>query len=58
MPQSPAQREHQAQQLDRFAELLSLDLATPEIAERMGIARTRASQMLGALRAKYGWQAQ
>jgi DNA-binding transcriptional regulator LsrR (DeoR family) len=58
MPQSPQQAADSAAQLDRFAELLSLDLKTPEIAERMGIARTRASQLLGKLRAKYGWQAQ
>lgn len=44
--------------MDKFAELLSLDLATAEIAERMGIHRTRATQMLRELRAKYGWQAQ
>ena len=43
--------------LDQFAELLSLNLETPEIAERMGITRPRASQMLGQLRKKYGWQA-
>ena len=58
MPQSPQQIADCAAQLDRFAELLSLDLKTPEIAERMGIRRPRASQLLGKLRAKYGWQAQ
>lgn len=46
-----------AETLDRFAELLSLGLETPEIAERMGVPRVRASQLLGKLRTKYGWQA-
>jgi D-serine dehydratase len=58
MPQSPQQIADAHAKLDRFAELLSLNLSTPEIAERMGIQRTRASQMLGVLKKKYGWQAQ
>jgi len=58
MPRSPHQLAEEAATLDRFAELLSLDLATPEIAERMGIRRTRASQLLGKLKAKFGEQAQ
>jgi DNA-binding transcriptional regulator LsrR (DeoR family) len=47
-----------AERMDHFAELLSLDLTTAEIAERMGIKRTRATQMLAELKRKYGWQAQ
>ena len=58
MPRSPQQIADYAAKMDRFAELLSLDLTTPEIAERMGMKRPRASQMLGILRAKYGWQAE
>jgi DNA-binding transcriptional regulator LsrR (DeoR family) len=58
VPQSPQQIADSASQLDRFAELLSLNLETPEIAERMAIPRVRASQLLGKLRQKYGWQAQ
>jgi DNA-binding transcriptional regulator LsrR (DeoR family) len=58
MPQSPQQIAATKDRLNRFAELLSLDLTTPEIAERMGIRRARASQLLGELRRKYGWQAQ
>jgi DNA-binding transcriptional regulator LsrR (DeoR family) len=46
------------ERMDRFAELLSLDLNTAQIAERMGIPRTAASQLLGKLRRKYGNQAQ
>jgi DNA-binding transcriptional regulator LsrR (DeoR family) len=58
MPRSSRQLAESTAQLDRFAELLSFDLTTAQIAERMGIARPRASQLLGKLRAKYGWQAQ
>jgi DNA-binding transcriptional regulator LsrR (DeoR family) len=58
MPHSPQQIADSVAQLDRFAELLSLDLKTHEIAERMGIRRARASQLLGKLKAKYGDQAQ
>lgn len=58
MPQSPQQVAASAAQMDRFAELLSMDLDTAQIAERMGIRRPRASQLLGKLRGKYGWQAQ
>lgn len=57
VPASPQQIADARASLDRFAELLSLDLTTPEIAERMSIKRTRATQMLLQLRAKYGWQA-
>lgn len=57
MPCSPEHLQRRDEQMDRFAELLSLDLSTAQIAERMGIRRTRASQMLGELRRKYGWQA-
>jgi DNA-binding transcriptional regulator LsrR (DeoR family) len=46
------------ERFERFAELLSLDLTTPEIAERMSISRTLASKYLTRLRAEYGWQAQ
>jgi DNA-binding transcriptional regulator LsrR (DeoR family) len=58
MPQSPDQIAASAAQMDRFAELLSLGLDTSQIAERMGIERPRASQLLGKLRAKYGRQSQ
>jgi len=58
MPRSAQQRADEIATLDRFAELLSQDLTTPQIAERMGIRRTRASQLLGKLLHKYGWQAQ
>jgi hypothetical protein len=44
--------------LDRFAELLSLDLSLTTIAERMNMRRTRATQLLMKLRARLGWQAQ
>jgi hypothetical protein len=49
--------DHQAK-LDRFAELLSLDIPMPTIAERLGIGRGAAHHLLAELRAKYGWQAQ
>jgi hypothetical protein len=58
MPRSPQQIAEYETKLDRFAELLSLDLDTAQIAQRMGIQRTLASQYLGILRKKYGWQAQ
>lgn len=43
--------------LDRFAELLSLDLPLRDIAERMGVRRARASQLLMKIRARLGPQA-
>ena len=45
-----------AEKLDRFAELLSLDLPIPVIADRMCIPSGSAYVLLGQLRAKYGWQ--
>lgn len=36
--------------LDCFADLLALDLSLSDIAERMGIRRARASQLLMKLR--------
>lgn len=43
--------------LDRFAELLSRDVPLSVIAERMGIRRARASQLLMTLRKRLGEQA-
>jgi DNA-binding IclR family transcriptional regulator len=43
--------------LDHFAELLSLDLSLTQIAERMGVRRARASQLLMKLRQRLGPQA-
>lgn len=40
MPQSPQQIADFNERLDRFAELLSLDLEIPIIAQRMGIELT------------------
>jgi len=57
MPQSPEQRAAKADQLDRFTELLSLDLPLSVIAERMGIRRPRASQLLMEVRKRLGPQA-
>jgi hypothetical protein len=58
MPRSAQQIQDYADRLDRFAELLSLDIPIREIAERMGIRPARASQLLIELRKKLGWQAQ
>lgn len=46
------------ERLDRFAELLSLDIPLKDIGERMGISRGAPYVLLMKLRAKYGWQAQ
>lgn len=43
--------------LNRFAELLSRDIPLSNIAERMGIRRARASQLLIEIRRRLGWQA-
>lgn len=45
------------QTLDRFAELLSLDLDLATIADRMGVRTARASQLLMKLRERLGPQA-
>jgi hypothetical protein len=58
MPRSPQQIAEYETKLDRFAELLSLDLEIPLIARRMGIGKGHAYNLLAALRAKFGWQAQ
>jgi hypothetical protein len=58
MPRSAQQIQDYADRLDRFAELLSLEIPIREIAERMGIRPARASQLLIELRKKLGWQAQ
>lgn len=57
MPRSPAQIEAHRERLDHFAELLSLDLEIPVIAQRMGIRLGAAHNLLATLRAKYGRQA-
>lgn len=57
MPQSPQQISDMHAKLDRFAELLSLDIEMPMIAQRMGLGRGAAHALLAKLRAKYGWQA-
>lgn len=44
--------------LDRFAELMSLDIPIPQICERMGIPRGSAYRLLMDLRRRLGWQAQ
>lgn len=44
--------------LDRFAELLSLDIPMPDICARMGLSRGGASAMMKKLLAKFGRQAQ
>jgi hypothetical protein len=58
MPRSLQQIAEYETKLDRFAELLSLDLEIPQICERMGIGKGHAYNLLAALRAKFGWQAQ
>lgn len=44
--------------LDRFAELLSLDIPIPQICERMGIPKGSAYRLTMDLRRRLGWQAQ
>jgi len=56
MPRSPQQIADYAAKMDKFAELLSLDLPIPVIADRMCIPSGSAYVLLGQLRAKYGWQ--
>lgn len=58
MARSPKQTIDYAERLDRFAELLSLDIPMPAIAQRIGTSRGGAHRLLGVLREKYGWQAQ
>jgi DNA-binding CsgD family transcriptional regulator len=57
MPLSPQQIAEHAQRLAQFAELLSLDLGTREVAERMGITPKRAEKYLSRLRKDLGPQA-
>jgi hypothetical protein len=57
MRRSPQQIAEYETKLDRFAELLSLDIPIQQIAQRLGVTRSCASGLLGVLRAKYGWQA-
>jgi hypothetical protein len=57
MPRSARQIAAASERLDRFAELLSLDIPIARIAERMGIHTTAAHGLMAQLRAKYGWQA-
>ena len=58
MPRSPQQIADGNSRLDRFAELLSLDIPIPDICIRMGIPRGSGYAHIQQLRAKYGWQAQ
>ena len=58
MPRSTQQISDYEARLDRFAELLSLDIPIPEIRQRMGLGKGHAYNLLGKLRAKFGWQAQ
>lgn len=46
------------ERLDRFAELLSLDLPIETIRKRMGLSKGGAHRLVTRLRNKYGWQAQ
>ena len=57
MPRSARQIAAAAERLDRFAELVSLDIPIPQIAERMGIGKGAAYAIMMKLRAKYGSQA-
>lgn len=58
MPRSAQQIADSKATLDRIAELLSQDIPLRDIAERMGIRRARASQLLIAIREQLGRQAQ
>lgn len=57
MPQSPQQIADYRTKLDRFAELLSLDIPVYIIGQRMGLSRGNAHKLMADLRAKYGRQA-
>lgn len=57
MPRSAIQIAVAAERLDRFAELVSLDLPIAVIALRMGIHKTAAHALMAQLRSKYGWKA-
>lgn len=46
------------ERLDRFAELLSLDIAIPDICRRMGIGKGAGYALMMKLRERLGWQAQ
>jgi hypothetical protein len=58
MPRSAQQIADATARLDRFAELLSLDIPIPQICERMGIGKGSGFALMMKLREKYGWQAQ
>lgn len=58
MPRSPQQIADYQVRLDRFADLLSLDIPIPDICQRMGLGKGHAYNLLAILRDKYGWQAQ
>jgi hypothetical protein len=58
MPHSPQRQADYSAKLDRFAELLSLDIPIPDIRQRMGLTKGNAYKLIADLRAKYGWQAQ
>lgn len=49
-------RQHQ-ETLDRFAELLSLDLPMDTIRQRLGLTKSNSSALLQKLRKQLGWQA-
>lgn len=57
MPRSPQQIADAEARLERFAELLSLDIPVPVIAQRLGIKNGAAQALLCKLRDKFGWQA-
>lgn len=58
MPRSPQQIADYAAKMDRFAELVSLNLPLTAVAERLCITKGAACRMMCELRAKYGWQAE
>ena len=57
MPRSPQQIAEYRAKLDKFAELLSLDLDMLTIRERMGLTNGRAQAMMCQIRSELGWQA-
>lgn len=58
MPRSAQQIADDAARLDRFAELLSLDLPMTVIRRRMGLSNGAAQGLMHRLRKRLGWQAQ
>ena len=57
MAHSPEQIAEAQARLDRFAELVSLDIEIPQICQRMRIPRGSGYALMMKLRQKYGWQA-